>query len=113
MPAKWNILPCFIFLIPLKTTGSKVKNKTWNTVIKWSTQGSKELVLMCSLKLEILKQLLNYYNKEWAKLNIQTEKLSNNFKTLSNSFSDRQYPCAPQTGNWQFQFGVKHGLCHC
>ena len=68
MPAKWNILPCFILLIPLKTTSSKVKNKTWNTVIKWSTQGSKELVLMLSLKLEILKQLLNYYNKEeWAK----------------------------------------------
>ena len=68
MPAKQNILPCFIFLILLTTINSKVNNKTWNTLIKWVTQVSEELILMCSFKLEILKQLLNYCNKkQWVK----------------------------------------------
>ena len=68
MPAKQNILPCFIFLILLTTINSKVNNKTWNTLIKWDTQVSEELILMCSFKLEILKQLLNYCNKkQWVK----------------------------------------------
>ena len=68
MPAKQNILPCFIFLILLTTVNSKVNNKTWNTLIKWDTQVSEELILMCSFKLEILKQLLNYCNKkQWVK----------------------------------------------
>ena len=68
MPAKQNILPCFIFLILLTTINSKVNNKTWNTLIKWDTQVNEELILMCSFKLEILKQLLNYCNKkQWVK----------------------------------------------
>ena len=41
MPAKWNFLPCFIFLVPLKI---KVKNKTQNRLIKWDSQRSEELV---------------------------------------------------------------------
>ena len=59
----------------LKNNSLKVKNKTENTLIKWDTQRSEELVLTrkililtkCSLKLDIFKQLLNYYNeKQWA-----------------------------------------------
>ena len=68
MPAKQNILPCFIFLILLTKINSKVNNETWNTLIKWDTQVSEELILMYSFKLEILKQLLNYCNKkQWVK----------------------------------------------
>ena len=57
MPTKWNFLPCFIFLAPLKNNSSKVRIKTqniyseilkkWDTqVIKWDTQISEELVLI-------------------------------------------------------------------
>ena len=28
MPAKWKFLPCLIFLVPLKSTSSNIKNKT-------------------------------------------------------------------------------------
>ena len=45
MPAKWNFLQCFIILVPLKNNSSKVKNKTENTLIKWDTKSSEELVL--------------------------------------------------------------------
>ena len=44
MPAKWNVLPCFIE--PLKNNTSKVKNKTQNLLIKWDNQSSEELVLI-------------------------------------------------------------------
>ena len=57
MPTKWNFLPCFIILAPLKNNSSKVRIKTqniyseilkkWDTqVIKWDTQISEELVLI-------------------------------------------------------------------
>ena len=46
MPAKWNFLPCFIFLVPLKNNSSKVKNKTQNILIKWDTQSSEEVVFI-------------------------------------------------------------------
>ena len=45
MPAKWNFLPSFIFLILWKNNSSKVKDKTQNTLMKWDTQSSEELVL--------------------------------------------------------------------
>ena len=43
MPAKWNFLPYFIFLIPLKNISLKVTNKTQNTIVNWDTQISEEL----------------------------------------------------------------------
>ena len=45
MPPKWNFILCFKFLISLKNNSSKVKNKIQNTLIKWDTQGRKQLVL--------------------------------------------------------------------
>ena len=44
MPAKRNFLPCFMFLVPWKI---KVKNKTQNTLIKWDSPRSEELVFNC------------------------------------------------------------------
>ena len=54
MPPKWNFLLCFKFLTPLKNNSSKVKNKTQNTLIKWDTQSSKQLVL--TRKILVLEQ---------------------------------------------------------
>ena len=45
MPAKWNFLQCFLFLILLKNNSSEVKNETQNILVKWDTQSSEELVL--------------------------------------------------------------------
>ena len=50
MPAKWNFLPCFLFLVPLNNS-SKVKNKTQSTLINWDTQSSEQLVFSCFLLL--------------------------------------------------------------
>ena len=56
MSTKWNFLPCFIFLVPLKiiVQKSKIKHKTYSEilkkwesqVIKWDTQSSEELLLI-------------------------------------------------------------------
>ena len=35
-----------MFLVPLKSNSSKIKNKTQNTLTKRDTQSSKELVLI-------------------------------------------------------------------
>ena len=55
MPAKWNFLPCFIFLVLLKI---KVKNKTQNALIMRDSQRSDELVIVLHGKILILKMLL-------------------------------------------------------
>ena len=55
MPAKWNFLPCFLFLVPLKI---KVKNKTQNALITRDSQRSDELVIVLHGKILILKILL-------------------------------------------------------
>ena len=54
MPAKWNFLPCFVVLIPLKNNSLRVKNKTQEALIKWDIQSSEELVL--TRKIAILEQ---------------------------------------------------------
>ena len=55
MPAKWNFLPCFIFVVLLKIIVQKsIKHKKyseilkkWDTqVIKWDTERSEKLVLI-------------------------------------------------------------------
>ena len=55
MPAKWNFLPCFLFLVPLKI---KVKNKTHNALTTRDSQRSDELVIVLHGKILILKILL-------------------------------------------------------
>ena len=62
MPAKWNFVPCFIFLVPLKSNCSKVKNKTQNTLILNEilkriglSKKNCDFRTKCSLNIEILK----------------------------------------------------------
>ena len=63
IPGKGNFLPCFIFLIRLKNNSSKVRNKTQNTLIKWDTQSSEELVL--TRKTAILERSVVFNFKFW------------------------------------------------